>query len=77
MSTQICPKCKKDSFSWHIDDEPSGLTDWDCYRCGYQAKENEKDESFCDNCSKKMRSRLKDIETEYWWCSGCNKITQE
>jgi DNA-directed RNA polymerase subunit RPC12/RpoP len=72
MATQICPKCKKDSFTWSMDDEISDLTIWGCYKCFYQAHENEADERYCSKCGKKSESKLKDSEKEYWWCSNCN-----
>jgi len=74
MATQICPNCKKDSFTWSIDEEISELTIWGCYECEYQAFENESKERNCTKCSKKTESRLKDNEKEFWWCSTCNTI---
>ena len=70
MATQICPNCKKDSFTWSIDEEESPLTYWGCYECNYGAYEDESKERICSNCEKKTESRLKDEEKEYWWCSG-------
>jgi hypothetical protein len=75
MATQICPKCKEDSFTWSIDEEESPLTYWHCYNCLYGAYEDEKLECICENCGIKTKSRLKDESTEYWWCSSCNTIT--
>ncbi|SHM44724.1 hypothetical protein SAMN05444267_104830 [Chryseobacterium polytrichastri] len=66
-----------DSFTWSINDEISNITNWGCYECGYQAIENEVNECACENCRKKQKTKLKDSETEYWWCSHCNEITQE
>ena len=74
MATQICPKCKKDSFTWSVNEEISDLAVWDCYKCYYQAFENESDERNCQNCGKKTESKLKDGEKEYLWCSNCNTI---
>lgn len=72
MGTQLCPKCKNDSFTWSMDDEISDLTIWGCYKCDYRALENESDERNCGKCGKKTESKLKDEENEYWWCSTCN-----
>lgn len=72
MATQICPKCKVDSFNWKVDEEESPLTIWDCVNCQYRAFENESDERNCLKCGKKSESKLKDEKKEYWWCSSCN-----
>ena len=72
MASQICPNCKKDSFSWKINEEESHLTIWDCENCQYLALENEFDERNCTKCGKKAESKLKDNKKEYWWCSNCN-----
>lgn len=72
MATQICPKCKKGSFTWSMDEEITELTIWGCYRCYYQAFEDESDKRNCQKCGKKTESKLKDDEKEYWWCSNCN-----
>ena len=72
MATQICPKCKKDSFTWSVNEEISDLTVWACYKCYYQAFEYESDERNCQNCGKKTESKLKDDEKDYLWCSNCN-----
>jgi len=74
MSTQICPKCKSDSFTWFIDDEISELIIWGCYSCGYRAYENEALERICLHCKIKTELYLKDDEKEYWWCPSCNRI---
>lgn len=74
MATQICPKCKEDSFSWFVNDELSIHTVWLCNICKYQAEENESLETFCSNCNKKTKSKLKDSFEDYWWCSNCNII---
>lgn len=74
MATQICPKCKCDSFTWRMDDEISDLTIWVCYECSYQAFENESDERNCKKCGKKTESKLKDDESEFWWCSNCDSV---
>ncbi|MFC3161570.1 hypothetical protein ACFOEQ_26855 [Chryseobacterium arachidis] len=75
MGTQICPKCKRNSFTWSIDDEVSNFTSWGCHQCFYQAEENESDECICESCGNKTKMKLKDNQTEYWWCCRCNKIT--
>lgn len=77
MATQICPRCKENSFTWSVEDENSGITDWGCYECGYHATENESEECVCENCKEKTKIRLKDSETEYWWCCRCNKIDKK
>jgi DNA-directed RNA polymerase subunit RPC12/RpoP len=73
MASQICPKCKYDSFYWKEDEEESPHIIWDCSKCGYRAFENESDEKNCSDCGKKVESKLNDLEKEYWWCSNCNK----
>ena len=77
MSTHICPKCKNDSFTWVVDEEISSLTIWGCYNCRYEAIEDESLERICSRCGSKSESYLKDQESEYWWCSNCNRITNE
>ena len=72
MATQICPQCKSDSFTWHVDDN-STMTTWSCSKCGYQALENESDERVCIHCGKKTETKLQDKNREYWWCSNCNQ----
>lgn len=52
----------------------SELTSWWCYKCEYQAFENESDEQNCSKCKKRTKSKLKDDKKEYWWCSSCNTI---
>ncbi len=74
MALQICPKCKENSFTWFINGK-SHLTSWSCFNCDYEAKENEIDECICENCEKRTKTKLKDKETEYWWCYNCNKIS--
>ena len=76
MATQICPKCKVDSFNWKVDEEESPLTIWDCGNCQYRAFENESDERNCSKCGKKSESKLKDEIKEYWWCSCCNTTSE-
>lgn len=36
-----CPNCKKEGFTWSIDEEASPLTEWRCWKCGYQEWEDE------------------------------------
>ncbi len=76
MGAHICPNCKQDSFFWFIDDEISELTIWACFKCQYEAFENESDVRQCIICRKNIESKLKDKEREYWWCSGCNSINR-
>ena len=76
MGTQICPKCKENSFTWSIDDEISDFTIWGCYNCSYHAMENEADECICEICGNKTKTKLNDTEIEYWWCYHCNVITK-
>ncbi len=75
MATQICPRCKADSFTWIIDEEVT-LTKWSCFKCGYIAYEDESLEKQCSVCMKKINMRLEDTSKKYWWCSNCNKITE-
>ena len=77
MATQPCPKCKKDSFTWSIEDEDEKLTRWGCHFCYYIAYEDEKLEREFSNCSKKNEMRLKDDEGEFWWCCSCNRIIRD
>jgi RNA polymerase subunit RPABC4/transcription elongation factor Spt4 len=72
MSTQICPVCREDSFTWYPDEEKSPLTVWACYNCEYTAYEDETLEGTCLVCNKKSEMLLKDEELEYWWCATCN-----
>jgi ribosomal protein L37AE/L43A len=58
MATQICPKCKSDSFTWIIDDEISNMTIWYCNVCNFSALENENDESNCFNIIRSNVSNL-------------------
>ncbi|UHO36729.1 hypothetical protein H5J24_12910 [Chryseobacterium capnotolerans] len=74
MATQICPECKANAFTWYIDDEPE-VTHWICSSCSYHALEDEKDECICNDCGKKTKTKLKDPSKEYWWCSSCNRIS--
>ncbi|WP_348739211.1 hypothetical protein [Tenacibaculum sp. 190524A02b] len=41
MATQVCPKCKENSYTWRIDNEISDLTIWSCYNCYYEEFEKE------------------------------------
>ena len=76
MATQICPHCKKDSFSWSIDDENTQLTYWGCHLCHFGAYENEKEnKSFkhkCSVCGKVGQMKLEDDASVYFWCYHCN-----
>lgn len=71
MALKICPKCKENSFTWFIN-EKTHLTSWSCFSCDYEAKQADSDEQVCENCEEKSKIKLKDRETEYWWCSNCN-----
>jgi len=72
MGVQLCPKCQNTSFTWSIDDDISESTIWRCYKCNYEAYENESDERKSSHCNQKTESKLKDNEKEYWWCFTCN-----
>lgn len=74
MATQICPNCKKDSFTWHIDDENSKLTIWGCYQCYYQAFEDESKMTRCENCKNLTKNYMSDSVKKFWWCNNCNSI---
>ncbi len=74
MATQICPNCKKDSFTWSIAEEVSPLTYWGCHLCHYGAYEDESFERKCSKCGEKNQSKLEDDDKEYWWCSSCDRI---
>ena len=76
MATKICPNCKEDSFTWRIDDERMELTIWACYKCKYQAYENEMDERNCQICGEKTETKLNDNEKEFWWCSSCDSKSE-
>ncbi|MBS9773907.1 MAG: hypothetical protein KGV59_01950 [Tenacibaculum sp.] len=58
MAEHICPRCKKTGFTWHIDEEISILTIWNCSNCNYKALENEEKERICKNCQNKTKSKL-------------------
>lgn len=75
MAAKICPKCKENAFTWFTN-EKSNLTSWSCFNCDYEAKQIDGDESICENCENKTKIKLKDKETEYWWCSHCNNIDE-
>lgn len=75
MATQICPKCKQDSFTWSVDDEKPRIIRWGCTHCQYSAYEDESNERICEKCSIKIESLLDDGEDRYWWCCKCNSIT--
>jgi hypothetical protein len=74
MALQICPKCKENSFTWFINGK-FPLMSWSCFNCDYEAKENENDKCICVNCEENTKTKLKDKEREYWWCSNCNTIS--
>ncbi|WP_312076687.1 hypothetical protein [Chryseobacterium sp.] len=74
MALQICPKCKENSFTWFINGKTQ-LTTWTCFDCDYEAKEIEDEKSTCEKCGEITKTKLKDKEKEYWWCSNCNTIS--
>jgi ribosomal protein L37AE/L43A len=74
MPTQICPKCRKDSFSWYIDEELSNFTFWSCSNCDFQTYEDDRDEVEYGNCKEITKTFLKNEDEEFWWCSVCNTI---
>lgn len=76
MATQICPKCKQESFSWYIDEEMSTITIWSCYNCDYQTYEDDCDEVKCENCQEITKTFLQNEDEEFWWCSVCNAISE-
>jgi transcription elongation factor Elf1 len=74
MALQYCPKCKKLSFTWCLDEEQTPLTQWHCY-CGYYALENESKQRDCPVCdTEKAYSYMIDAKNKYWWCHKCGKI---
>ena len=74
MALQICPKCKKLSFTWYIDEEESALTQWNC-GCGYHTFEDESKLRDCPICynEKSDSYMIDDNETIYWWCYRCGR----
>ena len=77
MTLQICPKCKKKGFTWTVDEEISPLTIWDCVVCGYDAKEDESQETECPKCKQRTFSYMVDGNGPYWWCCNCNYIQSQ
>ncbi|MEC4005396.1 hypothetical protein OX283_012070 [Flavobacterium sp. SUN052] len=75
MATQTCPKCKKHSFTWYVDDELSSITIWNCDNCEYQTYEDDRDEVKCTNCQEITKTFLKNEDEEFWWCCVCNSIS--
>jgi len=70
---QICPKCKKLSCTWCIDDN-SPLTQWGC-GCGWHAFEYENKERNCPVCrNEKSDSYMVENGIMYWWCCHCGRI---
>lgn len=76
MASQTCPKCKKDSFSWYIDEEMSTITIWNCSNCDLQIYEDDRDEIKCENCKEITKTFLQNEEEEFWWCCVCNTISE-
>ena len=70
---KTCPQCKENSFTW-FNNEKSGLTSWSCFSCDYEAKQTI-DELICENCNEASKKILKDKETECFWCSNCNTVS--
>ena len=77
MSTQICPNCQEDAFTWCLDEEVSPLTMWGCFKCRYIAYEDETLERECSVCGIKTESRLQDDVKTYWWFCRCNTVKEE
>ena len=75
MAELICPNCKRDTFSWTIDEGQNPLTIWGCRSCKYSAHEDESFEKNCKDCGTKTEIRLEDDQKKYWWCSRCNKVS--
>ena len=75
MAEQNCPNCKKNAFTWHIDEDISKLTIWYCRKCGYNAFEDESTIRNCSVCGTNTESILEDDLKIYWWCSKCDKVT--
>ena len=73
MALQICPKCKKLSCMWYIDNN-SPLTQWGC-KCGWHAFEYENRMRDCIVCgNKKADSYMVESGIMYWWCYRCGRI---
>jgi ssDNA-binding Zn-finger/Zn-ribbon topoisomerase 1 len=72
MATQICPECKKDSFTWSVDD--GNITTWGCFECHYSATEDELLEVNCEDCGNFSKMQLLDGRGKYWWCCYCNYV---
>ncbi len=71
MAIQICPVCKQEGFSWHMDEEQTPLTIWGCF-CGYSALEDESDVRICSTCKEKTETRLQHQDGSFrWWCYKC------
>jgi len=76
MALQICPKCKELSFTWHIDEDQTPLTQWACRnsQCGYHVLEDEGKLRDCPICrAKEAYSYIIDGENTFWWCFRCGK----
>ncbi len=72
MTLQRCPACKKQEFSWFIDEETTSLTQWHCGHCDYLATEDESLVSDCEQCGViHMVSILKDLSRTYRYCFVC------
>ena len=73
MALQICPKCKKISCTWYIDDN-SPLTQWNC-ECGWHVFEYENKMRNCPVCgNEKSDSYMVENSIMYWWCCRCGRI---
>jgi hypothetical protein len=75
MVTQICPKCKKDAFTWHESDVLPNITVWSCNACPLQIFEDESDEEICENCNEVTKTFLRSQEEQFNWCSNCNTVS--
>ena len=75
MVTQICPKCRKNSFTWYISEVLSNITVWSCTSCLFQIFEDDNEEAICINCNEKTNTFLQNQEEQFNWCSNCNTMT--
>jgi predicted nucleic acid-binding Zn ribbon protein len=71
MSALPCPKCQAIGFTWAIDDEQRGLTEWHCSLCHYVAEEDESEQRSCPACGAEGAIRLRDEIESYLYCTLC------
>ena len=76
MVTQICPKCRKKSFTWYISEVLSNITVWSCTSCPFQIFEDDNEEVICINCNEKTNTFLQNQEEQFNWCSNCDTMTK-